>query len=368
MTASLRRFFRLSIIDKYLIKNYLTTVFYLIFLFIVISVAIDYSEKTDNFANPDLSKKQIVGYYLAFVPHIINLLLPIFVFIATVLFTSKLAGKTEFIPMFSSGISLLQILKPYFFGSVLIATIAWFANFELIPYLNKKKAAFLIQYVDGRPPYTSLNNYSMKVDSNVTLELKSYNVQTKIATEVSFYENKNSHLTSISRADSMVWDTLRNVWLLKHLMNRKISSLGHTISYQDSTIFRTFLQPNDLSYDFYLKEKLSTSALKTKIAQEELKGSGQINQYKIEYYKRDATPFSIIILSLIAAIISSKKIRGGSGIHLAVALLISAIYVVLDRFSTVFSVNSGLSPLLAAWLPNIIFLFVTFYFYKKSQQ
>jgi lipopolysaccharide export system permease protein len=125
-------------------------------------------------------------------------------------------------------------------------------------------------------------------------------------------------------------------------------------------------KPFDLRLDDYAKDKLPTPELKRFIRLEEMRGSEGINALKIESYKRDATPFAVIILALIGGIVASRRVRGGSGMHLAIGITAAATFVLLDRFSTIFSTKGNFSPLVAAWLPNIIFTFVAFYFYKKA--
>jgi len=115
-----------------------------------------------------------------------------------------------------------------------------------------------------------------------------------------------------------------------------------------------------------LKDKLSTPQLNRYIKMEEIRGSEGLNTLKVEAYRRTATPFTVVLLTLIGAVIASRKTRGGSGLHLAIGIAIAAIFIISDRFSTVFAVKGHLPPLIAAWLPNIAFLLVALYFYKKA--
>jgi lipopolysaccharide export system permease protein len=69
---------------------------------------------------------------------------------------------------------------------------------------------------------------------------------------------------------------------------------------------------------------------------------------------------------MIGAIISGRKTRGGSGLHLALGIIIAALFILSDRFSTVFSVQGNLLPALAAWLPNALFSLVAVYLYIRA--
>ena len=98
----------------------------------------------------------------------------------------------------------------------------------------------------------------------------------------------------------------------------------------------------------------------------ELRGSEGLNTFKVELYHRDATPFSVIIMAFIGAVMACRKVRGGSGLHLAIGIVIAAIFVVMDKFAVTFSTKGSLPPLLAAWLPNIIFSGVAYILYARA--
>ena len=118
--------------------------------------------------------------------------------------------------------------------------------------------------------------------------------------------------------------------------------------------------------DEFLKDRLSTKELNDVIQLEKLRGTEGISSLLVERYNRDAIPVSVIILTMIGAILSSKKVRGGSGFHLATGVVLSVLYILFSRFSLVFATKGDFPPLLAAWIPNMVFGLLTFYFYKKA--
>lgn len=124
--------------------------------------------------------------------------------------------------------------------------------------------------------------------------------------------------------------------------------------------------PNDLQDDEYADVKMTTPELVHYIKQEELKGGEDINTFKIEFWRRFTTPFSVLILTMIGVILSSRKVRGGSGAHLALGFVLAATFIVMDRFSTIFSTKGNFTPWLAAWIPNMVFILVAIYLYRKA--
>ena len=149
-------------IDWYIIRNFFTTFVFCMLLFTVIAVAVDSSEHTDDFVKSGLSSREIIRqYYLGFVPWIWGLLYPLFVFIAVIFFTSKMALRSEVIAIIASGTSYRRWLRPYLISGMIFATGLWFANRYLIPKANEIKGAFQATYIDN--PGSNRDNYGFCV-------------------------------------------------------------------------------------------------------------------------------------------------------------------------------------------------------------
>jgi lipopolysaccharide export system permease protein len=150
------------------------------------------------------------------------------------------------------------------------------------------------------------------------------------------------------------------------VIERRINGLKETVT-MTPTMSKTYtFKPFDLKRDEYAKDKLTTPELDRFIQFEELRGVEGLNALKVERYRRDATPAAVILLTFIGAVVASRKVRGGSGVHLAIGFIAGASFILTDRFSTIFSTKGSLQPGLAAWMPNIIFAFVALWFYRRS--
>ncbi len=358
-------------IDWYILKKFLTTFFFAIFLFAIISVVVDVSEKTDDFVKSQLSVRKIITlYYFGFIPHIIALLFPLFVFIAVIFFTSKMAGKSEIIAILASGTSYARWLRPYWVGGSILMVLLWFSNQYVVPNANQLRGNFEAKYIDGNNTYNSLiappSNIYLRIDSFTYAGIYSYDTATKRGGPVFMYREKNNMVVQNMRADVILWDTAIKKWRLESLIDRKLEPLQETVVLEPSRTMKYNFKPYDLSRDKYTKDKLTSPELDKFIKLEELRGSEGLNELKVERYRREATCVTVLLLTIIGAIVAGKKVRGGSGVHLAVGFAIAALFIITDRFSTIFSTKGNLPPLLAAWIPNIIFLFVVIYLYKKA--
>lgn len=358
-------------LDWYILKKFLTTFFFAIFLFSIIAIVVDISEKTDDFVKSQLGIKKIITlYYIGFIPHIIALLFPLFVFIAVIFFTSKMAGKSEIIAILASGTTYGRWLRPYILGGALLGTILYFANHYVVPKANQIRGSFEAKYIDGNSTYNALLNSSsniyVKVDSFTYAGIYAYDTLTKRGGPIFLYTVKNNQVIENIRADAIFWDTSIHKWKLESLFDRKVFPLNEQVSLAGSRVMNFNFKPYDLSRDKYTKDKLTSPDLKRFIKLEELRGSEGLNELKVEEYRRDATCLTVFLLTLIGAIIAGRKVRGGSGVHLAVGFVIAAVFIITDRFSTIFSTKGNLPPLIAAWIPNLLFVFVVIYLYQKA--
>jgi lipopolysaccharide export system permease protein len=361
----------LKLLDRYIIKKFLGTFVFTLLVITTIAVVIDTSEKADDFVKSHLSAWQLVThYFIGFVPFIMAMIFPLMVFIAVIYFSSKMAGRSEFIAILAGGVRYNRMLRPYLIGGILLATIFWFASQTWVPWANVIRTDFQAVYVDGNSSYNSdpyrTNNYYLRVDPQTFVGFRYYDTVNKSASSFFMQKIKENKVYYNMRAETVKWDPKKKDWKLSNIVERKIDGLKETVSRLDTMHVNLNVQPKELRRDDYLKDKLTTEELHQFIHMEEVRGAEGLNTFKVELYHRDATPFSVIIMTMIGAIIASRKIRGGSGLHLAVGIVMAAVFVVMDKFSVTFSTKGHFSPMLAAWLPNIIFSIVAVVLYVRT--
>ena len=361
----------MKILDWYILKRFFVTFIFTILALTVIAVVIDSSEKADDFVRSGLSSAQIFKkYYIGFIPFIISMIFPLMVFIAVIYFTSKLAARSEIVAILANGVRFTRFLRPYFIGGVVLALVLAYCNAFVFPVGNAIRSEFQINYIDRNSSYQAgpSNNitFYLKADPTTYVAIRYYDTATKVSN--GFFMNKlhGNQVYYSLRSDYLKWDTAHKSWLVQNAIERNINGAHETVKSIPSLNLKMNITPRDLRRDEYLKDKLTSPELGQFIRMEEQRGTEGLNTYKVEYYRRIATPFSVVLLTMLGAILSSRKTRGGSGLHLAFGIVSAALFVVMDRFSVVFSTKGNLYPLLAAWLPNIIFGLVTWRVYRTS--
>ena len=361
----------LKLIDRYILKKFFGTFIFTMLVITVIAVVIDTSEKADDFVRSGLSAKQLIMvYYIGFIPFIMSMIYPLMVFIAVIYFSSKMAGRSEFIAILAGGVRYNRMLRPYIVGSVFLSLVFWLASQYWVPKANEIRTDFQAVYVDRNSSYNSdpykNSNFYLRVDPVTFVGFKYYDTLNKTGSNFFLQRLKDNSITYNVRAEQVKWDANKKDWKLSTVIERTINGVKETLTKKDSMHVNLNVLPRELRRDDYLKDKLTTPELHQFIHMEEVRGSEGLNTFKVELYHRDATPFSVIIMAIIGAIIGSRKIRGGSGLHLAVGIVLAAIFVVMDKFAVTFSTKGNLPPLLAAWLPNMIFSGVACVWYVKT--
>ncbi len=361
----------MKIIDWYILKKYLLTFLFCLFALTAIVIVIDLSERADDFAKAKLTTSQIItGYYFGFLPRIDAMLFPLFVLIAVIFFTSVMANRSEIIAILGSGVSFPRFLLPYFIGGLLLSGFLWWCNQSVLPKANAKFADFETRYIDQNyAAYQNksfLNNYYFRLDSFSYAGIRYYDTTTHTGNNFFVQKFQNDKLVYNLRAESIKWDTSTNKWKLERITERYINGIREKINSVPEMQMQYNFKPLDLRRDEYTKDKLTTSELNRFINLEKIRGSEDVNTLLLERHNRNAGPFSVLILTLIGAIIASKKIRGGSGIHLAIGIGISLLYILIGRFSSVFATKGNFDPVVAAWLPNFCFVFLTYYLYRRA--
>ncbi len=360
-------------LDWYILKKFFITFIFFLLLFTVIAVAVDSSEKTDDFVRTNLGAAGIIRqYYIGFVPWIWSLLFPLFVFLAVIFFTSRMASRSEVIAILASGTSYNRFLRPYLIGGFFLAALLWVGNRYWIPKANAIRTNFHSKYIDRYDPSRNqaagacYQCFYKRIDSNTFIGLRYFDSSTRSAHGFFLERIKNNKVQYNLRAEILQWDTAGRKWQLLEVVERTIDSMGEKMNYYASLPINLQLKPEDFRNDNYLKDKLTTPDLVAYIRQEEQRGTEGLNTLKVERYRRTATPAAVLLLTLIGVVIASRRSRGGSGMHLALGITIAALFILSDRFSTVFAVKGNFPPLIAAWLPNIVFSGVAFWLYRKT--
>lgn len=359
-------------LDKYIIYKFLSTYLFLIAIIVVIAVIFDFNEKIDKFAKSGVSMEKIIfDYYLNFIPYFINLFSPLFVFIAVIFFTSKLADGSEIIAMKSTGMSFKRLLRPYMVSAGIIALTTFLLGAFVIPQSSVERVNFENRYIKKRSDVTTVENVQMQVDTGVVAYITHFDNTTKSGYGFSLDKFENKKLVSHLTAQTIQYDTLsdrRFSWTLRQYKIRTLKGMREKLESglrMDTVII---MEPKDFFYIRNQQETMNLPELNEFIDRQRLRGASGISTFEVEFHKRFATPFAAFILTLIGVSLSCEKRKGGMGASIGVGIALSFAYILFQTISSTFALNAGWPAAFAVWLPNIIFSFIAFGLYKKTPQ
>ncbi len=348
----------MKILDRYIIKKFLGTFIFSLILILGIAVVFDLSEKLDNFIDHQAPLKAVIfDYYFNFVPYFGILFSSLFVFISVIFFTSKMAYNSEIIAIISNGISFYRLLFPYLFGAAVIAAGSFLISNYFLPHANARRLAFEEVYVRHKAQFFSNFDIHRQVRPNLYVYMKDYQQINMLGRKFSMeHFDDHGRLLSKMMADYVKWDTAKKVWTARQYYIRTLpDSLHETIEngYRLDTTF--YLLPEDLAQRKNVTETMNLGELHEFVNQQRLQGAENIEEYEIAYYNRFSTPFSAFILTLMGLALSSRKMKGGIGMQIGFGIGLSFTYIFFMQFSSQFAIGGSMDPLLASWLPNIIF-------------
>lgn len=354
-------------LDRYIIRKFLGTYFFAIMLIISIAVVFDITEKIDNFLDKEAPLKAIVfDYYFNFIPYFANLFTPLFVFIAVIFFTSKMAYDTEIIAILSSGVSFRRLMFPYFVGALVVAVFSFILGGYVIPPSNKTRLAFEGTYVRSRS-VTDLKDIHLQLEPGLFVYMgQFYSIRNK-GNYFSVERFEGNQLKSKLSAQSITFEKDSNRWILNNYVIRDFIDDKHITITEGTKLDTVFnMSPSDFKSEHNWFETMDNTELSNYIEAQTQKGVGSIKPFVIEYYKRWANPFSAFILTLIGVSLASRKVRGGIGLHIGIGLGLSFGYILFMTISTTFAINGNMNPLIAVWLPNLVFAIIGIYLYNKA--
>lgn len=356
-------------LDWYIIRKFIGTYIFSIVLIISIALVFDFNENLSKFTKYHAPWRAIVfDYYANFIPYYSNLFSPLFVFIAVIFFTSKLAGNFEIIAMLSSGVSFRRLMRPYMISCVLIASVTFYLNSFVIPHGTVIRQNFESLYRNSKKN-TSAENVQLQVGKGTVAYIQHYDDRYKRGYGFSLDKFEGKKLVSHMTAMEIQYDTIADAkyhWKATNWKTRTLVGLHERIVTGDVKDTVILMEPTDLVYSKGQQETFTSPELLDYISKQTSRGSGNVVQYEVEFHKRIAMSFSSFILTIIGLSLSARKRKGGMGLYLGIGLGLSFGYIMLQTVSSTFAINAGTPPVLAAWIPNLIFAFIAYFCYRHA--
>ena len=375
-------------LDRYIIRQFLGTFFFILVLIMSIAVVFDISEKTEDFAKTSATLYEIVvEYYVNFIIYYSNLFSGLLIFIAVLLFTSQLAGRSEIIAMLSSGVSFPRFARPYFIAATILTALSLYVNVFLLPHSNQTRLAFEKAHIWSAYKLED-NNVLREIAPGEIVYFESVDVPRLTGYRFSLEKWDGDELRSKIISDRAVFDTITGHWTIHDYMIReipaepssKVTEKGKQGQASGTTdvmlperirrgaVLDTLipLKLADLGQRLDNVAALDRHEIAEYIKAEKARGGSKVPYYEVEQKQRTSYPFATYVFTLIGVGIASRKVRGGTGVHMVLGVMLTLLYIFTMKMTTVAATNSAFNPTLAVWIPNIIFGIVGVWIYWKA--
>ena len=358
----------LKILDRYIIGKFLKTYFFAIAMIIVVVVIFDYVEKIDDFTELHAPLRDVIfDYYLNFIPFFINQFSNLFTFIACIFFTSKLAYQTEITAMLSGGMSFRRLMWPYFLGALVITIISLVLNLWVIPVTQRTTVEFESKYRKKHRTVRYDPHIYRQVEPGTFVYLRGYTEHARQAQFFALEHYAGGTITQSLEAADVKFDPATKRWTASRYTTREFDSLGTETFAQHRNLDTLInLEVAELGRIAELVETMNIHELNEFLDQQRAKGSDSINLIAVERHSRFAYPLATFILTLIGVSLSSRKVRGGTGLHIGIGTGLCFSYILFSRFFEEFAKSGTMPAGLAVWTPNLIYLAIAVYLYRKA--
>jgi len=259
------------------------------------------------------------------------------------------------------------MMWPYFISALVIASFTFFLTNFVIPGANRRRMEFEDKYYRSSSRKVTVESIHRQVFPNINVYMGSYNPISNRGMNFTIEKfNDSNRLVSKLSASSVLFDTALHKWTAINYYIREIKDNEEIIT-RGSRIDTTLtINPKDFSRDPGFVGTMTYRELNDYIGLLRLQGSDELKLFLIEKYRRFASPFAVFILTLIGVTLSSRKIRGGIGMNIGIGLMLSFSYILFQQFASQFSLKGSLGPMLAMWIPNLIYAVVALVLYRMA--
>lgn len=364
----------MKIIDLYIIKKYLGTFGFMLGLLTIIVLVIDVQAKAPRIESNGFKVSDfLINFYPYWIVNMVITFMSILVFISVIFFTSRIANNTEIVAIISSGTSFHRFARPYLMTSGFIAVFALVLNHYVLPLANIKKNELepYTYSAVNREEFTGNAEVSTQLSKTEYIFIKSYNKKEKRGSGLIYQKfDKDRKLVHQINASEFYWEKTKNHFVLTNYLDKTIlKDETEKLANGNSMIKNFGHPPEELFPDALLGQNKTTPELLQFIQREKDKGNANLNNYLNELYQRTSMPISVVILTILGLSLSSQKKRGGLGLNLALGIALAFVFVFSFEVLKVVSANKTLPPLLAMWLPNLIFgPIALFLYFKRANQ
>jgi len=351
----------MRIIDRYVIKSFITTLLFSFVALYAIFLIVDMIENLEEFLDNGMGILKIAEYYFYFFPEILKLLVPVAMLLSTLFTVGRLSGLNEITAIKSGGISLYRFMAPLMIFSFLVSGVHLYFNGWIVPKANIAKNDIEREFMNKGSSVGSIYDLYFRESPKANLHMKSYNSSQKKGFKIGieYFRNISSpRLEKSIEAKSISWNPDSNNWMMKEVLIRQFNSKNiESVTRMDSMEIDLILTHEKIIDLKRSTDEMTFDELKSYLTL--LKNGGKnVDLEMTDYYGQYAFPIANIIVVLFGVPFASVKKKGGIAVQIGAALVISFLYLIFTKVSQAVVLGTGLNPIIAGWFANGLFFVV----------
>ena len=348
----------MQILDRYLLKQFLYVLFFALLSFWIIFLIVDVVEHIDTFIDRHASLSAVIKYYIFYSPYILVLVLPIAMLLSSLFSLGLLSRQNELLALKSSGISLYRILFPLLGLALVISFLVMMAGNYLIPYTNRLSLKIHSSEIEKKANVgeTMYNDVYLQTENQQVLYLNHYNSQTRTGEGVLFQTFKDGQMKEEIRAEKIIW--AGNGWIFLKGIQRIFSDFSLSpekyMPFERTLRLDLKIKPEVLTREQKLPEEMSYQELKSYVLLKQKTGQ-DVAAEKTDLYLKISFPLANLVIVLFGCTLATSPRRSGLALSFAISLAICFVYYTFLKIGQSFGYSHKFSPLLAAWISNLVF-------------
>lgn len=353
-------FFPSRVLTLYLAKMFATRILAVLVMLVLVLMMLDLLGKTgDILAVPGNGQGELWTYASLRIPQLIARFLPYSVLLATIITLAGLNQNSEVIAMKAAGLSAHQILAPLLLLGALVAGLSFTFNERIVTRANATlKAWEAVEYAAvPEDPEARTNVYFNDGNDVLMAATASGRAEDTVLTEVTFYERDDEGMivrqTDAARATYL---GAGQGWRLQQaktfdVATAETSQVGEATVAPGVDIGQVELRRVDP--DAETLPQLSRSI-------EALQGADRRTaELEAKWWHKLSGPLAAFLMPLLGAVAGFGLARSGNlFIRAVIGMALGFAYFVVDNAALAMGSFGGYPPLIAAWAPFFLFLFV----------
>lgn len=357
----------MKILDKYIFRQFAKAFFFSSLVFVCLFVLVNMVEKLDKFIDNNLGLRQIAWYYLLSIPSIVLVTSPLSALLSSILVSGRLALSSELPAIRSAGVSMRQLLQPFLLGGVLILAFNLANAWWIAPATFSVTRSFEQHHLNkNESDLKESRNIHLLEPGNRIVSIGEFNPERLTLKSISIAQLSGAKIISRIDADSMRYDTRKREWMMQNVTNRIFANGHEEFRFEPSQVIKLDLSPAALKELDLQPDEMNIVRHYRYLAEKQRAGFAGLERSMVKFHNKTAMPFASLIIMLIGVPLSAKKKRGGLASEITIALFAGFLYIGLQRTVAMAGYQGAIYPLLAAWLPNLLFLTLGYVIYKNA--